>query len=82
MGTPAENLITPLAWYPRLVHGTPEDQKPDRQGGCSTGDGLLREKEFIGPISTKTSASLLVGKASGESQNSFRQWLETRPVQF
>jgi hypothetical protein len=37
------SITVPLAWYPRLVHGTPEERE-------TTGDGLGTLREFIGPI--------------------------------
>ena len=42
-------LSVPLAWYPRLVHGTPEERSDWRLVG--------RGKAFIGHDSTKTSRS-------------------------
>jgi len=40
------SITVPLAWYPRLVHGTPEERNNWRWIGT--------EREFIGPIWTKT----------------------------
>lgn len=66
------SLGIPLAWYPRLVHGTPEE----RQHWQLLGDGYVIEwpdlDEHIGV------EGLLAGRRSGESLQSFERWLTAR----
>ena len=63
-------IIVPLAWYPRLRHGTVKERANWRLIG--QGEGIhwpdLDEDISIG--------NLLLGKLSGESQASFKRWLE------
>ena len=68
----ARSISVPLAWYPRLVHSTPEERNnwrwiEDREG--------IHWPDLDEDISVE---NLLLGKASGESQDSFRRWLEKR----
>jgi hypothetical protein len=65
-------LLVPLAWFPRLVHGTPEERANWRLIG--RGEGIHWE-DLDEDISVE---GLLAGRPSGESQASFKQWLETR----
>jgi hypothetical protein len=66
------SLGVPLAWYPRLVHGTPAE----RQHWELLGDGYAIEwpelDEHIGI------EGLLAGRRSGESPQSFERWLASR----
>jgi hypothetical protein len=66
------SLGVPLAWYPRLVHGTPAE----RQHWELLGDGYAIEwpelDEHIGV------EGLLAGRRSGESPQSFERWLASR----
>ena len=66
------SLGVPLAWYPRLVHGTPAE----RQHWQLLGDGYAIEwpdlDEHIGV------EGLLAGRRSGESPKSFERWLTAR----
>jgi hypothetical protein len=66
------SLGVPLAWYPRLVHGTPAE----RQHWQLLGDGYAIEwpdlDEHIGV------EGLLAGRHSGESPKSFERWLTAR----
>ena len=65
-------ISVPLAWYPRLLHATPEERNRWRLIG--NGEGIhwpaLDEDLSID--------SLLLGKRSGESQKSFKRWLPAR----
>ena len=67
-----QSLSVPLAWYPRLVHGTAEERSNWRMTGGGAGihwpalDEDLRVED------------LLAGRASGESQRSFERWLSQR----
>ena len=65
-------LTVPLAWYPRLLHGTPEERSNWRLIGL--GDGI-HWPELDEDISVR---GLLAGNRSGESQQSLARWLESR----
>ena len=66
------SLTVPLAWYPRLAHGTPEE----RANWTLIGGGYAIEwpdlDEHIG------TEGLLAGRRSGESEQSLRRWLDQR----
>jgi hypothetical protein len=65
-------ISVPLAWYPRLLHATiPERNHWRKIGG---GEGIHWPK-LDEDISVE---SLVMGRPSGESQQSFDQWLRTR----
>ena len=70
--TDGRTIAVPLAWYPRLVHGTPEERNHWRLLGQGEG---IHWPELDEDISVE---NLLVGKASGESQRSFQQWVKDR----
>lgn len=65
-------VSAPLAWYPRLLHGTPA------QRGCwrliGGGEGI-HWPDLDEDLSVE---GLLAGRASGESQRSLKRWLESR----
>ena len=65
-------ISVPLAWYPRLVHATPEERNNWRFIGDREG---IHWPDLDEDISV---ANLLAGKPSGESQGSFKRWLEKR----
>jgi hypothetical protein len=65
-------ISVPLAWYPRLLHGTLEERNNWRFIGEKEG---IHWPDLDEDISVE---NLLMGKASGESQSSFKQWLEKR----
>jgi hypothetical protein len=65
-------ISIPIGWYPRLLHGTPEQRNNWRLIG--TGEGI-HWPELDEDISVE---NLISGKASGESQRSFKRWLEAR----
>jgi hypothetical protein len=65
-------ICVPLAWYPRLVHGTPTERTKWRLIGRGTG---VHWPDLDEDISVE---GLLAGKASGESQVSFAKWLKCR----
>jgi hypothetical protein len=66
------SVSAPLAWYPRLLHGTPAERNNWRPIGNSVGINWPDLDEDI------SVAGLLSGRPSGESQNSFEKWLESR----
>ena len=66
------SVSVPLAWFPRLLHGTKVERERWRLIGKGEGihwDGLDED------ISTE---SLLAGRRSGESQESLKKWLASR----
>jgi hypothetical protein len=68
-------LSVPLAWFPRLLHGTPEERRNWRLIGKGHG---IHWEDLDEDISVE---GLLIGKSSGESQASFKKWLEGRASQ-
>ncbi len=66
------SIQVPLAWYPRLVHATPEERNKWRLIGQGRGIYWDDIDEDISLV------SLLLGKGSGESQVSFEAWLRKR----
>lgn len=65
-------LSVPLLWYPRLSHATVEERQHWRLIGRGEG---IHWPDLAEDISVE---NLLAGKPSGESQQSFRRWLELR----
>jgi hypothetical protein len=70
--TDGRSITVPLAWYPRLVHGTPEERNNWRWIGDREGIHWPHLDEDI------SVENLILGQPSGESQDSFRRWLEGR----
>jgi len=68
------SVTVPAAWYPRLQHGTPKERSNGRWSGDREGIHWLDLDEDI------SVENLILGKPSGESQDSFRRWLERRAV--
>ncbi len=70
--TDGRTISVPLAWYPRLLHGKPEERSNWRLIG--KGEGIhwpdLDEDLSI--------AGLILGRPSGESARSFQRWLDER----
>ena len=66
------SISVPLAWYPRLVHGSPGERDHWRLIGQGEG---LHWPDLDEDVSVK---NLLEGKPSGESQRSFQSWLDRR----
>jgi hypothetical protein len=66
------SVSVPLAWYPRLSHGSPAERKRWRLIGRGVG---IHWEELDEDISVE---GLLAGKPSGESQASFSKWLAKR----
>ena len=65
-------ISVPLAWYPRLVHATSEE----RGNWALIGGG--QGVHWPGLDEDISVENLLAGRKSGESQRSFKQWLEAK----
>ena len=65
-------ISVPLAWFPRLSHGTREERDHWRLIGSGQG---IHWPDLDEDISVE---NLLGGHSSGESQTSFRRWLDQR----
>lgn len=66
------SLSVPLAWYPRLQHGSNEERNDYRL--IAGGNGIHWDR-LDEDISVK---NLILGQPSGESQKSFKRWLNNR----
>lgn len=65
-------ITVPLAWFPRLAHGT----QPERSNWRLIGRGEgIHWPDLDEDIRVE---SLLAGRRSGETQASFRRWLKSR----
>jgi hypothetical protein len=67
-------ISVPLAWFPRLLHGTPQERNNWRF--VAGGEGI-HWPDLDEDVSVE---GLLAGRPSGESQSSFKRWLEKRPT--
>ena len=65
-------ISVPIGWYPQLLHGTREERTSWRLIGGGEG---MHWPDLDEDISVE---NLLAGKPSGESQRSFKRWLEER----
>jgi hypothetical protein len=65
-------ITVPLAWFPRLAHGSPAERRNWRLIGGGEG---IHWPDLDEDISVE---SLLAGRRSGESPASLRRWLEAR----
>ena len=68
-------ISAPLAWYPRLLHATPTERSNWRLVGQGEG---IHWPDIDEDLSVQ---NLLAGEPSGESQRSFKQWMERRSTQ-
>jgi hypothetical protein len=68
-------LSVPLAWYPRLLHGSSKERSRWRLIGKGEG---IHWPDLDEDISVE---NLLFGNPSGESQESFKRWLADRKTQ-
>lgn len=66
-------ISAPIAWYPRLAHGSPTERANHRLLGGGRG---IHWPDLDEDISVE---NLLHGQPSGESQSSLKQWLDQRP---
>jgi hypothetical protein len=66
------SISAPLVWYPRLLHGTPEERNH-----WEIGSGVgVHWPDLDEDISVE---GMLLGRPSGESQKSLQRWLDSRP---
>ena len=65
-------IAVPLEWFPRLVYASPSERKNWKFIGKGHG---IHWKDLDEDISVE---GLLNGKPSGESQSSFKKWLDAR----
>jgi Protein of unknown function (DUF2442) len=65
-------ITVPLAWFPRLAHGTPAERANWRLIGGGNG---IHWPDVDEDISVE---SLLAGRRSRETQASLRRWLQAR----
>ena len=65
-------LSVPLVWYPRLVHATQEERNNWELIGSGQG---IRWPDLDEDLSVE---GLIAGRPSGESQRSFKRWLEAK----
>ena len=70
--TDGRTISVPLAWYPRLQHGLPEERGNWRLIGQGEG---IHWPDLDEDISAN---NILFGQPSDESQSSLRRWLEAR----
>jgi hypothetical protein len=66
------SIAAPLAWYPRLWHGTPDESSRWRLTGNGQG---IHWPELDEDISLE---GLILGRPSNESQKSLNRWLSAR----
>jgi len=67
-------ITVPVAWFPRLLHGTPSERSNWRLIGSGEG---IHWPDLDEDISV---ASLLAGRRSSETGDSLRRWLGARRV--
>ena len=67
-------ISVPLAWYPRLVHASIDERRNWRLVGGGAG---IHWPDLDEDLSVE---GLLAGRPSGESQRSFKRWLEAKRV--
>jgi hypothetical protein len=65
-------ISVPLGWYPRLLHGTPSERGHWRLIGRGEG---IHWPDLDEDVSVE---NLILGRPSGESQQSFKKWQESR----
>lgn len=65
-------ISVPLGWYPRLTHATPNERKNWKLIGRGQG---IHWEDIDEDIRIE---GLLASRPSGESQKSFKKWLQAR----
>jgi uncharacterized protein DUF2442 len=66
------SISSPLAWYPRLLHATPEERQDWRLIGQGRG---IHWESIDEDISVE---DVIAGRTSNESQSSLKRWLSSR----
>jgi hypothetical protein len=66
------SISVPIAWFPRLLHSSEQERNNWRLIGKGQG---IHWENIDEDISVE---GLLAGKPSGESQESFKKWLNNR----
>ncbi|RIK43339.1 MAG: DUF2442 domain-containing protein [Chloroflexi bacterium] len=66
------SITVPLAWYPRLLHGTPAERKHWRLIGRGVG---IHWPDLDEDLSVE---GLILGRQSSESPESLQRWLDRR----
>lgn len=70
--TDGRAISVPVAWYPRLSHGTAEERNHWRLIGGGQG---IHWPDLDEDVSVE---NLLAGRPSAESQTSLKRWLDQR----
>ena len=65
-------ISAPIAWYPRLAHGTPAERRNWQLIGGGEG---IHWPDLDEDVAVE---GLLAGRRSGESQPSLQRWLASR----
>jgi hypothetical protein len=65
-------ISVPLGWYPRLEHASPQERSNWRLIGRGTG---IHWADLDEDLSVQ---GIIAGKPSGESQQSFKRWIQSR----
>lgn len=73
--TDGRRISVPLAWYPRLLHGTPAERNHWRL--IADGEGI-HWPDLDEDLSVE---GVILGRPSGESQASLKRWLAQRATQ-
>jgi hypothetical protein len=73
--TDGRRISAPLAWYPRLLHGTPTERNHWRL--IADGEGI-HWPDLDEDLSVE---GVILGRPSGESQASLKRWLSERAAQ-
>ncbi len=66
--TDGRTISVPLAWYPRLVHATPEERN---HWELHADDQHIHWPDLDEDLSVE---GLLAGRPSGEGESSFKRW--------
>ena len=66
------SISVPIAWFPRLLHSTEQERNNWRLIGRGQG---IHWEDIDEDISIE---GLIAGRPSGESQESFKQWMTKR----
>ena len=70
--TDGRSVSVPIGWYPRLLHGSPDERANWRLIGQGEG---IHWSDLDEDVSVE---NLIIGKSSGEGQRSLKRWLDER----